>query len=64
MYELDTAEEIQWMDICDGFVSVSTGQGSLSQVNAEGEEVWAKKSSGMSCGWMVRSSMQGVFHGT
>ena len=62
MYELDTSEQIQWMDICDGFVAVSTENGNVSQVNAEGDEVWSHNH-GSLCGWMVRSDMQGVYHG-
>ncbi len=62
-YEINENVDIYWLDINNGLLCVSDGQGNLTVIDAEDEEQWTQKSSGSS-GWMVRCDEVGkIYHG-
>jgi predicted DNA-binding WGR domain protein len=61
-YEIAEDVDIFWLDIFDGILAVSDGEGGLTVVNHEEESRWNCKSQGTS-GWMVRLDELGVYHG-
>ena len=56
------SSKIMWMDIRDGLLSVSDCVGRIVACSIEGNPIWQQKSKG-TCGWMVRSDFEGVYHG-
>jgi outer membrane protein assembly factor BamB len=56
-YELSSGQEVMWMDIFFGALSVSDSA-NVTVFDYEGEQLWEKKGAG---GWMVRSDNHAVY---
>jgi len=56
------SSKIMWMDVRDGFLTVSDSEGRVVAANNEGLAKWQQKSSG-NFGWMVRCDFTGIYHG-
>jgi outer membrane protein assembly factor BamB len=61
-YTIADHVDLLWLDICGGVLAVSDRNGGVTVIDAEEEQLWAKKSQGSS-GWMVRCTRDAVFHG-
>lgn len=62
-YEIREDVDIYWLDINNGVLGVSDGDGGITVINYDDEEQWNKKSAGKS-GWMVRCGDEGqIYHG-
>lgn len=61
-YSIDENIDIYWLDIYDGILAVSDANGSVVQINPEGESQWTRLSQGK-YGWMVRIDKDGIYHG-
>lgn len=62
VYEVQKDARLHWLDICDGRLVVSDEVSCVTAFDPEGEQLWKKKSVGVS-GWMVRADENGVYHG-
>jgi outer membrane protein assembly factor BamB len=61
-YRIAEDVDIFWLDVKDGVLAVSDGNGGVTAINHEDESQWTKKSDG-TAGWMVRCDEIGVYHG-
>ncbi|AKG21565.1 WGR domain-containing protein [Calothrix sp. 336/3] len=61
-YKIDENVDIYWLDIKDGLLAVSDGNGGLTTIDHDDESQWTRLSQGNS-GWMVRCDSDGVYHG-
>ena len=60
-YECSSKNQIFWIDIHAGSLTVSDGNGELTVLDHDCDLLWHKKSGGS--GWMVRADKDGVYHG-
>ncbi len=60
-YEIDEKVDIYWLDIANAMLAVSDANGTVTVINYEDEEQWAKKSAGKA-GWMVRCDERGFVY--
>ena len=61
-YEIDESVNILWLDIHDGSLAVSDGDGRVTVLDHDCDKLWDKKSAGHA-GWMVRCDAAAIYHG-
>ncbi|MEU0841290.1 WGR domain-containing protein [Streptomyces sp. NPDC005962] len=61
-YDIAANVDIYWLDIHEGVLNVSDGQGGLTVIDHEDEHQWARRSQGGG-GWMVRADDRAAYHG-
>lgn len=61
-YDIAADVDIFWLDIREGVLNVSDGNGGLTVIDHEDEYQWARKSAGGHA-WMVRADQRAVYHG-
>ncbi len=62
-YEISEDVDIFWLDVTNGWMAVSDGDGNAALFDYEGNENWRKKGKGQSA-WMIRANFNGqVFCG-
>ncbi|WP_323253091.1 WGR domain-containing protein [Spirulina sp. CCNP1310] len=61
-YEIEENVDIYWLDIADGLLAVSDGNGQVALFHPEDEFHWTRLSTGKG-GWMVRCDRTSVYHG-
>ncbi|MBL9102364.1 MAG: WGR domain-containing protein [Myxococcales bacterium] len=60
-YEVSKSNDIFWLDIHAGSLTVSDSDGELTVLDHDCDLLWHKKNGGS--GWMVRADKDGVYHG-
>lgn len=61
-YEVAADSAIDWIDIWDGILAVSTQDGSVTTIDPENKSLWTRKGPGGG-GFTVRIDPKGVYHG-
>ncbi len=61
-YELDKDVDVLWLDVWDGMLAASDANGSVTEIDPEGEVLWSRLSQGK-LGWMVRCDDRAIYHG-
>ncbi len=61
-YEIAGDEAIDWLDIWDGVLAVSTVDGGLTTIDPENQSLWSRTGPGGGA-WTVRLDRAGVYHG-
>ncbi|MDJ1506534.1 WGR domain-containing protein [Xanthocytophaga agilis] len=62
-YEISEDVDIFWLDVNNGWLAVSDGDGNAALFDYEGNESWRRKGKGNSA-WMIRANFNGeVFYG-
>jgi len=61
-YDIEKQVSILWIDIYDGILGISDGEGNVFVNDYEGEEISTYKSAG-NTGWMIRCDENTVYHG-
>ena len=61
-YDIEKKVDILWIDICDGVLGISDGEGNVFINDYEDEELSTYKSAGTT-GWMIRCDEKLVYHG-